>query len=54
MQGVKWTVLGRRLIPDDKYAGISQLPDTSNDNRLRAVVECWLDGGDDVGALDLR
>jgi len=51
VQGVEWTLLGynhipsRRLIPYDKYDEIRQLQDTSNENRLRAVVKCWL-GGD--------
>ena len=45
VQGVKWTVLGRGLIPSGKYDEIEQLHDTSNENRLRAVVECWLGGG---------
>ena len=45
MQGVEWTVLGGRFIPDDKYDDIEQLPCTSNENRLQAVVECWLGGG---------
>ena len=49
MQGVEWTVLGRGLIRwgslSGKYDEIRQLQDTSNENRLRAVVECWLGGG---------
>ena len=45
MQGVEWTVLGERLIPGDKYDELKQLQDTSNENRLRAVVERWLGGG---------
>ena len=45
MLGVEWTVLGERLIGFDKYRQIEQLHDTGNENRLRAVVECWLGGG---------
>ena len=45
MQGVEWTVLGGWLIPGGKCDEIKQLQDTSNENRLRAVVECWLGGG---------
>jgi len=54
VQGVKWTVLGynrissRRLIPSDKYNEIQRLHDTRNENRLRAVVECWLGGSGKV------
>ena len=50
MQGVEWTLLGynhipsRQLIPSDKYYEIEQLQETSNENCLRAVVECWLGG----------
>ena len=44
VQGVEWAVLGRGLIPSDKYHQIEQLQDSSNENRLRAVVECWLGG----------
>jgi len=29
----------------NKCLEIEQLHDTSNENRLRAVVECWLGGG---------
>jgi len=47
--GVKWTVLGRQLIPKDKYDEMKQLQDTSNENHLRAVVECWLGGGHATG-----
>ena len=49
MQGVEWTFLALRLIPDSKYREIKQLPDTSNENRLRLVVECWLGGGEVAG-----
>ena len=49
MQGVEWTLLGGWLIPSDKYDKIEQLQDTSNENRLRAVVECWLGGGHATG-----
>ena len=45
MQGVEWTVLGYHLIPNEKYREIGQLKNTSNENHLRAVVECWLGGG---------
>ena len=45
MQGVEWADLGVQLIPSDKYEEIEELHDTSNENRLRAVVECWLGGG---------
>ena len=45
MQGVPWTVLGERLIGSGKYREIKRLQDTSNEERLRAVVECWLGGG---------
>jgi len=45
VQGVQWTVLGGRLIRSDKYHEMKQLQDTSNENRLWAVVECWLGGG---------
>ena len=48
VQEVEWTVL-RRLIPRDKYREIRQLQNTSNENRLRAVVECWLSGGEAAG-----
>jgi len=54
VQGVEWTVLGGRLIPghlilDGKYDEI-KLKNTTNENRLRAVVECWLgSGGEAVG-----
>ena len=44
VQGVKWTVLGERFIPRRNYDEIEQLQDTSNENRLRAVVKCWLGG----------
>ena len=53
MQGVEWTILGEWFIPggsfSDKYYEIELLQDTSNENRLRAVVECWLGGGEAVG-----
>ena len=49
VQGVEWTVLGRRLIPKDKYDEMKQLQDTSNENHLRAVVERWLGGGHATG-----
>ena len=42
---MEWTVLGPWLIDDDKYDEMKQLQDTSNENCLRAVVECWLGGG---------
>ena len=45
VQGVPWRVLGKSLIPGDEYDEIEQLQDTSNEERLRAVVECWLGGG---------
>ena len=45
VQGVEWTVLGLPLITFDKCCEIEQLQDTSNENCLRAVVECWLGGG---------
>ena len=44
MQGVEWTDLGLPLLGWDKCLEIPQLQDTSNENRLRAVVECWLGG----------
>ena len=40
-----WTVLGQRLIGSGKCREINKLQDTSNEERLRAVVECWLGGG---------
>ena len=50
MQGVEWTVLALQFIGFDKYDEIQQLHDTSNENRLRAVVEHWLgDCWHDVG-----
>jgi len=49
VQGVEWTVLGSGLIGHFKYNHIKQLQDTSNENRLRAVVEYWLGGGRYVG-----
>jgi len=42
VQGVKWTVLGLPLIGFDKCL---EFEDTSNENHLWAVVECWLGGG---------
>ena len=45
MQGVEWTLLGEQFIPDGNYDEIEHLHDTRNENRLRAVVECWLGGG---------
>ena len=45
MQGVEWTVLGECLIDDDEYDEIEECHNTGNENRLRAVVECWLGGG---------
>ena len=47
VQGVEWADLGVQLIPSDKYEEIEELHDTSNENRLRAGVECWLGGGGD-------
>ena len=44
VQGVEWTLLGERFILSDEYEEIEELHDTSNENRLRAVVECWLGG----------
>ena len=44
-----WTVLGERLILSDKCYEIEQLQDTSNEERLRAVVECWFDTGEAIG-----
>ena len=49
MQGVEWTVLGERIIGRGKYYEINQLQDTSNEERLRAVVECWFDTGEAIG-----
>ena len=54
MQGLEWSILGSWLlgtwlIRGYKYDEIRQLQDTSNENRLRAVVECWLGGGHNVG-----
>jgi len=45
VQGVEWTLLGEQFIPDGNYDEIEHLHDTRNENRLRAVVECWLGGG---------
>ena len=45
MQGVKWAVRGGWLIPRGKYGELNQLQNTSNENRVRAVVEHWLGGG---------
>jgi len=48
VQGVEWTVLGGWLTPSYKYEEIKQLQNTSNANRLQAVVECWLAGSGKV------
>ena len=44
MQGVDWTLL-KSLLRRDKRHEINQLQNISNENHLRAVVECWLGGG---------
>jgi len=50
VQGVEWTLLGQRFIPSSKYAEIEELQDISNENRLQAMVDCWLGGsGEAVG-----
>ena len=46
---MEWTVLGYYLIRGVKYYEIYQLRDTSNEECLRAVVECWLGGGAAAG-----
>ena len=49
MQGVPWIFLCYGLIGSGKYREIKQLQDTSNEERLRAVVECWFDTGEADG-----
>ena len=56
MQGVAWRKLGERLTPHDDLNDFSSFPPTypkldeiaqqhqSDDSRLRAVIECWLQG----------
>ena len=56
VQGVAWRKLGERLIPHGDYNRESRQWDhpkldeiaqqhQSDDSRLRAVIECWLQGG---------
>ena len=52
MQGVAWRELGKRLTPADyssfppTYPKLDEIAQQhqSDDSRLRAVVECWLQG----------
>ena len=45
MQGVEWTVLAYEFLPIGQYSEIEQSQDTSNESRLREVVEYWFDSG---------
>jgi len=47
VQGVNWRRLGERLLPYEKLDEIKQLYQ-SDDDRLHAVIECWMqdDGRD--------
>ena len=52
MQGVAWRKLGEELIPADysslfpTYPKLNEIAQQhrSDDSRLRAVIECWLQG----------
>ena len=43
VQGVNWRTLGEKLLPSSKVDEIEQLYQ-SDDDRLRAVIECWIQG----------
>ena len=43
LPGVDWRTLGERLIPGRVFAEIIR-QHQSDDSRLRAVIECWLQG----------
>ena len=44
LPGVAWRTLGEWLIPSGMFREIEK-QHQSDDNRLHAVIECWLQGG---------